>query len=733
LSVTTEKPQAEPGQLVRLRVEGMDCGSCVAKVETAARRLPGVSDVSADLIGETLTARLAPGANQTALAAAVAVLGYTVRPLAQAEADSGHGHARHHDEDQPEVPLWKAGKARLAAALAVLVAAAWVLTWAFPAESYWFHVAATLIAIVPFGRRALALARSGSPFSIETLMTVAALGATAIGAAEEAVVVVLLFAVGELLEGLAAARARTGIRALADLMPRTARLERDGVACDVPAASLAPGDVVQIRPGDRVPGDGTVLEGESALDESPVTGESVLVARSPGQAVAAGSVNTAALLRVRVTAAAEDNTISRIVRLVEQAAASRAPSQRLIERFSVWWTPSAMAVATVVALTPPLLLGQDWATWIYRGLATLLIACPCALVISVPAAIASALAAGARRGLLVKSGAALETVGRAHTIAFDKTGTLTEGRPRVTDVVAAEGTDERELLAMAASVEQGSAHPLALAIVREAEARGVAIPAARAGAVVPGKAAVATVGGLRLAVGSPAHATAQRTVLGALAPVIETLEAEGKTVVVAFARGRALGLLALRDEPRPDAASAVAFLRRMGIEAVMLTGDNERAARAVADALGLEARAGLLPADKLAEIERLRALGPVAMIGDGINDAPALAAADVGIAVGAGTAVALEAADAALLREGISGIAELVALSRAALANIRQSVAIAVGLKLLLLATTLVGATGLWMAILADTGATVLVTLNALRLLRWCAPSLAQAARPDSR
>ena len=721
---------AEPGQVVRLRVEGMDCGSCVAKVEAAASRLPGVRDVAANLMAETLTARLAPGgADAAALAGAVSALGYKVRPLPGPVGDAGpqptlpnHDHAghAHGDDNELGVTWWHTGKARLAGLLALLVGAAWALAHVFPAEAHWLYLAATLAAVLPFGRRALALARAGTPFSIETLMVTAAFGAVAIGAAEEAAVVVLLFAVGELLEGVAAGRARAGIRALADLMPRTARVERDGGAVmEVSAASLALGDVVQVRPGDRVPCDGLVLEGQSAVDESPVTGESVPVARGPGEAVVAGSVNTAALLRVRVTAAAADNTVSRIVRLVEQATASRAPTQRFIERFSTYWTPGAMVVSALVILVPPLLLGGEWATWVYRGLAVLLIACPCALVISVPAAVASALSAGARRGLLVKGGAALEAVGKARTVAFDKTGTLTQGKPCVTDVLPAEGTDNAGLLRAAAAVEAGSAHPLALAIVQAAEERGILIPAARAASAVPGKAAVANVDGVRVTVGSPAFAAERGADLGPLAGSVRTLEEAGKTAGIVFSRERVLGVLAMRDEPREDAAAAIAALKRMGVASVMLTGDNERTGRAIADKLGMDVRAHLLPDDKLREIKALKARGPVVMVGDGINDAPALAAASVGVAMGGGTAVALEAADAALLHERVSGVAELVSLSRATLANIRQNVAVAVGLKLVFLATTLAGITGLWPAILADTGATVLVTLNALRLLRW--------------
>jgi len=715
------------------RVGGMDCASCVAKVEKAVARLPGVQDIQVNLMTETLTARLGTGGDPAAVTHAVGALGYTAtlrqalggnKAAATGSHDhAGHGHDAHDHDAEPGLPWWRTGKARLVWLLAVLVAAAYAVSLLVPAAAGWVFAAATLAGVFPFGRRALALARAGSPFSIETLMSVAALGAVAIGAAPEAAMVVLLFAAGEMLEGVAAGQARSGIKALAGLMPRTARVERGGAVMELPADQLCLGDIVQARPGDRIPCDGVILDGQSAVDESPVTGESVPVARGPGDPVMAGSVNASALLRLRVTATAADNTLSRIVQMVEAATASRAPAQRFIEQFSAYWTPAAMAVSVLVILLPPLLLGGDWAVWLYRGLAVLLIACPCALVISVPAAMASGLSAGARRGLLLKGGAALETIGKATTIAFDKTGTLTAGRPRVTDLLTALGVDEAALLRAAAGVEAGSAHPLALAMLQAAEARGIQPPPATKPAAIPGRAATALIDGARVAVGSPGYAAGEGADLSHLAAQVAAFEEQGKTVVVVLRDGQALGVIALRDEPRADARDAIAMLRGMGVASVMLTGDNERTGRAIAGALGIDVRAGLLPEQKLREIESLKAHGPVVMVGDGINDAPALAAASVGVAMGGGTAVALETADAALLHGRVAGVPELVALSRATLSNIKQNVAVAVGLKLVFLATTLIGITGLWPAILADTGATVLVTLNALRLLGWKGPT----------
>ncbi len=614
---------------------------------------------------------------------------------------------------------WKGSKGRLVLLTGALFVLAFALARILPDLEQWLYSGAALISVIPFARRAVAGAMSGSPFTIETLMTVAAIGAVAIGEAEEAAVVIFLFAVGELLETVAAGRARAGIEALIDLVPRVAFRERDGTVEKVAAEELAIGDVVVVRPGDRVPSDGTVIDGVSEVDEAPVTGESVPVLKEAGATVYAGSINANGELRVSISHVAADNTIARIIHMVEEAQESKAPTARMIDRFSRWYTPGAMVVAALIIVVPPLAFGGDWMTWVYRGLATLLIACPCALVISTPAAIASGLAAGARQGLLIKGGAALETLGKVITVAFDKTGTLTRGRPQVTDIVPIRG-DVNSVLAIAAAVERSTSHPLGVAIVEAAEVRGLELPATFGGGMAtPGKAVTARLKEGFASVGSPRHAAEQASLEGSIAETITELESEGKTVVVLMKGKTIEGLIALRDEPRDDAIEGVKRLTNRGVRPLMLTGDNKRTADAIAAHLGLEASAELLPDAKLAEISRLKADGPIAMVGDGINDAPALAAASVGVAMGAGTDVALETADAALLRNRVTGIADLIGLSQATLGNIWQNIAIALGLKAVFLVTTLFGVTTLWMAILADTGATVLVTANALRLLTW--------------
>ncbi|MDU4275839.1 MAG: heavy metal translocating P-type ATPase, partial [Enterobacter asburiae] len=384
---------------------------------------------------------------------------------------------------------------------------------------------------------------------------------------------------------------------------------------------------------------------------------------------------------------------------IEEAEERRAPVERFIDRFSRIYTPAIMLVALLVTVVPPLLLGAPWEGWIYKGLTLLLIGCPCALVISTPAAITSGLAAAARRGALIKGGAALEQLSQVQHIAFDKTGTLTVGKPQVTGVYPQE-ISEDELLTLAAAVEQGSTHPLAQAIVREAQARGLDIPPATAQRALVGS------GVLIVAAGKSSN------------PEVEALEQTGQTVVTVMQDGVAKGMLALRDTLRDDAKEAVAALHKLSVQGVILTGDNPRAAAAIAGELGLEFKAGLLPADKVSAVTELNARAPLAMVGDGINDAPAMKASTIGIAMGSGTDVALETADAALTHNRLTGLAQMISLARATRANIRQNIGIALGLKGIFLVTTLLGMTGLWLAVLADTGATVLVTANALRLLR---------------
>ncbi|MFY0854263.1 Zn(II)/Cd(II)/Pb(II) translocating P-type ATPase ZntA [Enterobacter roggenkampii] len=680
----------ESGNRYSWVVNGMDCAACARKVENAVKQVPGVSHVQVLFATEKLLVSADSDVSKQ-VEDAVSKAGYSLRSeAAPAEKTSSL------KENLPLITL-------------ILMMA---LSWGLEQINHPFgnlaFIATTLVGLFPIARQALRLMKSGSWFAIETLMSVAAIGALFIGATAEAAMVLLLFLIGERLEGWAASRARKGVSALMALKPETATRVVNGTRETVAITTLRPGDVIEVAAGGRLPADGALLTATASFDESALTGESIPVERAAGEKVPAGATSVDRLVQLTVLSEPGDSAIDRILKLIEEAEERRAPVERFIDRFSRIYTPAIMLVALLVTVVPPLFFGAPWEGWIYKGLTLLLIGCPCALVISTPAAITSGLAAAARRGALIKGGAALEQLSQVQHIAFDKTGTLTIGKPQVTGVYPQE-ISEDELLILAAAVEQGSTHPLALAIVREAQSRGLNIPPATAQRALVGSGIEATVDGkkvLIVAAGKSSH------------PEVEALEQTGQTVVTVMQDGVAKGMLALRDTLRDDAKEAVAALHQLGVQGVILTGDNPRAAAAIAGELGLAFKAGLLPADKVSAVTELNAHAPLAMVGDGINDAPAMKASTIGIAMGSGTDVALETADAALTHNRLTGLAQMIDLARATRANIRQNIGIALGLKGIFLVTTLLGMTGLWLAVLADTGATVLVTANALRLLR---------------
>ncbi|MBO9183801.1 heavy metal translocating P-type ATPase [Rhizobium sp. L80/93] len=726
-----------PGTLqARFRIGGMDCASCAAKIDTAVRRIDDIEDVSVSVTSGTMTVKHRQSADMKAVEKQVSGLGYSIVPIlkaapsaSQSGPHSGHDHGsassgaeieglHGHDHNPTEGPWWNSKKGRLTIMAGAALVVAYGIGHLFPAIATYAFIVAMLVGLVPIARRAFMAARAGTPFSIEMLMTIAAIGAVIINATEEAAAVVFLFLIGELLEGVAAGKARDSIKSLTALVPKTALLEEGGKTREVPAETLAVGSIILVRPGDRISADGIIVAGESSIDEAPVTGESVPVRKVVNDTVFAGTVNGDAALRVRVTAAAADNTIARVVRLVEEAQESKAPTERFIDRFSRYYTPGVVLVAALVAVVPPLVGGGVWSEWVYKGLAVLLIGCPCALVISTPAAIAASLSSGARRGLLLKGGAVLEGLGKLTAIAFDKTGTLTEGKPKVTDVVPF-GRKVDEVLRYAAALEIGSSHPLAVAILDKAKEDGIDVPVATDAKALGGKGVTAVINGVEVFFGSSKAAAERVTMPMAHSKAITLLNDEGKTVSVLVIGDVLAGAIAMRDEPRADAVTGLKALTDAGIKTVMLTGDNKRTATAIGAQLGIEVRAELMPEDKQRIVGELKKEGyVVGKIGDGINDAPALAAADVGIAMGGGTDVALETADAAVLHGRVGDVALMIDLSKRTMRNIFQNITIALGLKVVFLVTTILGITGLWPAILADTGATVLVTLNALRLLR---------------
>ena len=683
-------PLPESGNHYSWVVDGMDCAACARKVENAVKQIPGVSHVQVRFATEKLLVSAESDVSEQVLSA-VSQAGYSLR--------SETAPAEKTAPLRENLPL---------IALVMMMALSWGLEQINHPFGNLAFIATTLVGLYPIARQALRLMKSGSWFAIETLMSVAAIGALFIGATAEAAMVLLLFLIGERLEGWAASRARKGVSALMALKPETATRVAGNERQTVAINALRPGDVIEVAAGGRLPADGTLLTATASFDESALTGESIPVERAAGEKVPAGATSVDRLVQLTVLSEPGDSAIDRILKLIEEAEERRAPVERFIDRFSRIYTPAIMLVALLVTIVPPLFFGAPWEGWIYKGLTLLLIGCPCALVISTPAAITSGLAAAARRGALIKGGAALEQLSQVQQVAFDKTGTLTVGKPQVTGVYP-QDIGEDELLTLAAAVEQGSTHPLAQAIVREAQSRGLAIPAATAQRALVGSGIEADIDGKKVLIVAAGKSSNSE---------VEALEQTGQTVVTVMQDGVAKGMLALRDTLRDDAKEAVAALHQLGIQGVILTGDNPRAAAAIAGELGLDFKAGLLPADKVSAVTELNSHAPLAMIGDGINDAPAMKASTIGIAMGSGTDVALETADAALTHNRLTGLAQMISLARATRANIRQNISIALGLKGIFLVTTLLGITGLWLAVLADTGATGLVTANALRLLR---------------
>jgi Cd2+/Zn2+-exporting ATPase len=675
----------------------MDCPGCARSIETAVQQVAGVTEARVLFSSEKLVVNADSDVRQ-AVEQAVKKAGFQLSTQTETAAD---------------VPRWQHN--RMLIALALLVLASSLLSHFAPLWGDRLFIVTTLIGLFPVARSAWQRLRSGSPFTIETLMTLASAGALIIGAHAEAAMVLVLFQLGEQLESYAASRARSGVTRLMALRPESAVRLEQGRRSDVPLAALQPGDQIEVSAGSRLPVDGRLITPLASFDESALTGESLPVTRSSGEKILAGATSIDRLVTLEVVSKPGESAIDRILQLIEEAETHRAPVERFIDRFSRLYTPLVMLLSLLVMVVPPLLGAGEWQPWIYKGLTLLLIGCPCALVISTPAAITSGLAAAARQGALIKGGAALERLSSLRMMAFDKTGTLTVGKPQLTGILRFGETGEAEMLALSAAVEQGATHPLASAIVAAAAARNLAIPAARDQQIQAGRGITAVVNGQPIRLLTPTQMTgltAQQT------EQITQREAAGETVVVLTRNGEALGALALRDQLRSDAIAALQALKKLGIESLMLTGDNPRAAAAIARQLGIEYRASLLPADKVAAIAELSQQQPLAMVGDGINDAPAMKAATLGIAMGSGTDVALEAADAALTRNQLSNLAPMIVLARRTRRIIRQNLTIALGLKAVFLVTTLLGLTGLWLAVLADSGATALVTANALRLLR---------------
>ncbi len=742
--------QATGAPLV-FEVRGMDCADCAARLESRLGALEGVETVRVDFGLGRLTAEVTPGAASpdAALRTAADRLGYELVPLADARAAARAAGGKR--------ALLFDGRAMLTVAAAAAVAAGFAAEALAPSLSPYLFAAAMVTGGWLTARAAWYSLRARS-VDMNVLMTIAAVGAAAIGQWSEAGLVVTLFSLGNLLQAVTMDRTRRAVRGLVSLTPAEAQVVDGDHQRTIAAADLRPGDLVRVLPGERLPVDGSVVDGQAGVDQSPVTGESMPVSKSVGDEVFAGSIVQGGALTVRAATTVADNTIAKIIHLVEEAQAQRAPLQTTIDRFASKYTPVVIAGAAAVALLPPLLLGQPFSTWFYRGLALLIISCPCALVISTPVSFLAALGAATRRGVLIKGGAYLERAGALRAVAFDKTGTLTTGVPRVTDVISLDGDQGERVLRRAAAVERDSEHPLARAIVAEARrfAAGDGATGDSDGATgdsdgatgdghgdratgdghdrplvtrfraIAGQGARADLDGETVLVGKPELFDA----MGSQAPPpgrdglftaeLRRLELEGKTVVVVGTPERVEGLVAVADAVRPEAREAVAALRRRGVTHIaVLTGDNQMTGAAVGREVGVdEVMSGLLPEEKVEAVRRLAArFGGVAMVGDGVNDAPALAAATVGIAMGvAGSDAALETADIALMGDDLSAVAATFQLSRATTRVIRENIALAIAIKAVFLVLAPLGLVTLWMAVFADMGTSLAVIGNGMRL-----------------
>jgi Zn2+/Cd2+-exporting ATPase len=701
LSEAAVCPGCENEQTDVFAVQGLCCAAEVALVEGGLAKVPGVCSVRASAV--TGKATVVHTLDRGAVEQALAGIGFRARA---AEADAPRAV-------RPAVPV-------AALALTAAGAAAGFFSTAVAIPLY---AAAIGIGGAPIARTGWQRLRQGS-LDMNVLMTIAVAGAMAIGEWGEGASTVVLFSLAQLLEARSLDRARRAISGLLSLAPETALVRRKGVEERVAAAGVARGEHIFVKPGERVPLDGVVVAGASDLDQSPLTGESRPVPRGEGDGVFAGSINGAGALEVRVTRLSGETTLARVLRRVEEAQSSRAPSQGFVEAFARVYTPAVVALAALLAVAPPLLGYGTLAEWAYRALVLLVIACPCALVISTPVSIVSALTAASRRGILVKGGAHLEEIGRVREVVFDKTGTLTRGRPRVADVIALEAGGEDEVVSLAASVESRGAHPIGEALVAYALESGVPLREVTDVKVVPGRGVRGRVDGTPVVLGSHRFFDELGLCDHRVDAELLRLENEGKTVVLVGREAptaRLMGVIAVGDVVRPEAAQAVADLAALGVDASMLTGDNERTARAIAAQVGIRSwAADLLPEDKVERLKRRRAeKGRVAMVGDGVNDAPALATANVGIALGGrGTDAALETADVALMSDDLGLLAPLVSLGRATRRTIAQNIAFSLIVKAAVLGLALAGYGTLWAAVAADMGASMLVIGNGLRLLR---------------
>jgi len=716
-------------QVIAYKVQGLDCAEEVAVLKKEVGGRAGVLDLDFDVINARMTVTYDPDKiSPDDLVAAVAATGMAAIPWSERS-------------QQAPLGFWQEyGRVIMTAMSGMLLVAGFSVHWflhglvdafaagpdgqhEFPIFSIMLYVGAVVTGAWFVLPKALLSVKRFRP-DMNLLMTIAVIGAMGIGEWFEAGAVAFLFAVALLLEQWSVGRARRAIASLMDLTPTTACYicPHDGDLLEKPVEEVPVGVTVLVRPGERIPLDGIVLKGSTTVNQAPITGESAPVPKDVGDEVFAGTINEDGAIEFRSTKPAGDTTLARIIRLVESAQTRRAPSQQFVEKFAVYYTPAMMALAVAIALVPPLLFAAPWAEWFYRALVILVIACPCALVISTPVSIVSGLTAAARNGVLIKGGMYLEAAGRLKAVALDKTGTLTHGRPEVQQIIPLNGHTAAELIERAAALEANSEHPLARAVLRKAQAEGIQVRRAEGFQAIKGKGAEGLFDGRPFWIGSHRMMHEKGLETPEAHDAAERYEDVGHSVIIVGNDTHVCGLITVADAVRAESAQAVHEMKRLGIQKVtMLSGDNEGTAKAIAGLTGVdEFQAELLPEDKVGAVESLvKRFGNVAMVGDGVNDAPAMAVATLGIAMGSvGTDTAIETADIALMSDDPSKLPWLIGHSRRTLRVIKQNITFALGLKFLFIALALPGMASLWMALAADMGASLLVILNGLRLLR---------------
>lgn len=689
------------------KVSGFDCADCAAKLEKKIAGITGVHQANVNFGASKLTVEHSLTDDQIIIV--IEQSGY------QGWLDDGR---------QPETAgtdWWKNPRLMATIISGGLLTVVSLLDWV-GFDHDWVIALYLLTAVIGGYHTARSAYYSLRSLSMDMnfLMTIAVIGAAFIGEWSEAATVVVLFSLGNTLQAYTLDKTRESIKALIELTPREALVRRQNIEQQLPIEDIRIGDVIIVKPGERIAMDGGVIQGVSTVNQAAITGESMPIEKTVGDIVYAGSINEVGSLEIVVTKLAADSTIAKILKLVEEAQAQKAPSQQFVDKFAAYYTPVIIVSAVAIALIPWLMFEQNFQAWLYRALVLLVIACPCALVISTPVSIVSAIGNASRRGVLIKGGAYLEEIGQLKAIAFDKTGTLTNGRPEVTDVVAAAPYTTEQLLSAAGAIERLSEHPIAQAIFEKA--RGLTLPSTSNFKAVLGKGVQADIQGQTVYIGNYRLFSEMNEQFAAYQDQVLALESQGKTVMLVGSDSEIYGMIAVADTLRPNSVAAIQALKASGVqELIILTGDNEQVARNIAGQLGIDRYYGeLLPQDKVALIKEFgEKYGGVAMVGDGVNDAPALAVANVGIAMGVqGSDVALETADVALMSDDLSKVSYLMQLSRKTLAIIKQNIALSIVIKAIFIMITMAGAANLWLAVIADMGTSLAVTLNGMRLAR---------------